>query len=172
MFLLSKLKPIKTFVFDMDGVLTDGSFIVSENEWLRRMNVKDGYALQLAVAKGYNVLVVSGSHSDSANERLRKLGIEHIFTKIKTKEIFLKQLMAESNLSFSETLFMGDDIPDYECMKMVEVAACPSDACFDIKAIADYISPFKGGEGCVRDVIEKVLKLNNHWPLSTSITSS
>lgn len=156
----------------MDGVLTDGSFIVSENEWLRRMNVRDGYALQLAVAKGYNVVVISGSHSDSVNERLRKLGIEHVYTKIKTKEIFLKQLMAERNFSFSETLFMGDDIPDYECMKMVEVAACPADACFDIKGIADYISPFKGGEGCVRDVIEKVLKLNNHWPLSTSITSS
>ena len=173
MFILTQLKSIKTFVFDMDGVLTDGSMLVQDEEnWIRQMNVKDGYALQLAVACGYNVVVISGSNSISVAQRLKKLGLTHVYMSIHNKENFLKDFVAKHQLSLSEMLYMGDDIPDYQCMKMVGIAACPADAAFDIKGIAHYISPMDGGKGCVRDVLEKVLKLNHQWPLETSITST
>ncbi|MEO9209450.1 MAG: 3-deoxy-D-manno-octulosonate 8-phosphate phosphatase [Ginsengibacter sp.] len=173
MFILTQLKSIKTFVFDMDGVLTDGSMLVKdEQNWLRQMNVKDGYALQLAVRSGYNVVVISGSNSIPVAQRLQKLGLTNVFMSIHNKEIFLKDFAVKNQLSLSEMLFMGDDIPDYQCMKMVGIAACPADAAFDIKGIAHYVSPINGGKGCVRDVLEKVLKLNHQWPLETSITST
>ncbi len=173
MLILSQFKLVKTFVFDMDGVLTDGNLLVQDDQnWVRQMNVKDGYALQSAVKLGYNVMVISGSESVAVENRLKKLGLTQVFMNIKNKEIFLKDFAEKNHLLLSEMLFMGDDIPDYQCMKMVGIAACPLDAAFDIKGIAHYISPIAGGKGCVRDVLEKVLKLNNHWPLETSITST
>ena len=171
--ILSRFKQVKTFAFDMDGVLTDGKILVdNENNWLRSMNIRDGYALQLAVKSGFEVLVISGSDSSSVHDRLNWLGVTQIFMKVKDKENFLKKYVHEKKLSLSELLFMGDDIPDYYCMKMAGIAACPADAAFEIKEIASYISPLKGGEGCVRDVIEKVLKLNNKWPLKNDIPST
>lgn len=173
MHILSRFKLIKTFVFDMDGVLTDGSlFIDHENNWLRRMNIRDGYALQLAVKSGFEVIVISGSDSPEVKDRLHRLGITDVFMKVQDKEIFLKELALRKELALSEILYMGDDIPDFSCMRIAGIAACPSDAAFEIKEIASYISPLRGGYGCVRDVIEKVLKLNNKWPLNTFIPST
>jgi|SRR6185437_603729 len=171
--ILSRFKLIKSFAFDMDGVLTDGSIIVdNENNWLRKMYIRDGYALQLAVRLGFNVIVVSGSSSAPVHNRLNRLGLSEVFMDVKDKESFLKNYLKGKDLRLEDLLFMGDDIPDYYCMKMAGIAACPSDAAFEIKEIASYISPFKGGNGCVRDVIEKVLKLNGKWPLKNDITST
>ena len=136
------------------------------------MNIRDGYALQLAVKSGYEILVISGSNSSAVLDRLNRLGVTEVFMKVTEKEGFLKKYLDGRHLSINELLFMGDDIPDYYCMKMAGIAACPADAASEIKEIASYISPFKGGEGCVRDVIEKVLKLNNKWPLKNDIPST
>lgn len=171
--ILSRFRLIKTFVFDMDGVLTDsGLLIESGGRWLRRMDIKDGYALQLAIKSGYKVLVISGSESEPVAERLRKLGVADIFMKVKNKEVFFKDYVEKNNYKPEEVLFMGDDIPDYGCMKIAGFACCPYDAAVEIKQISSYISPFKGGYGCVRDVIEKVLKLNNDWPLETTVAAT
>jgi len=171
--ILSRFKLIKTFAFDMDGVLTDGNIIVDSNDnWLRQMNIRDGYALQLATRSGFNVMVISGSNSSFVHDRLNKLGINDVFMDVKNKEDFLKRFIAERKISLNELLFMGDDIPDYFCMKMAGISACPADAAFEIKEMASYISPFAGGHGCVRDVIEKVLKLNNKWALNNNIPST
>jgi 3-deoxy-D-manno-octulosonate 8-phosphate phosphatase (KDO 8-P phosphatase) len=171
--ILSLFKFIKTFAFDMDGVLTDGNIIVDEkNNWLRKMNIRDGYALQLAIRSGFEIVVISGSNSTFVHERLNKLGVKEVFMDVKNKEDFLKNYVEEKNISLNQLLFMGDDIPDYFCMKMAGIAACPADAAFEIKEIASYISPFNGGSGCVRDVIEKVLKLNHEWTLENNIPST
>jgi 3-deoxy-D-manno-octulosonate 8-phosphate phosphatase (KDO 8-P phosphatase) len=162
--LLERFSQIKTFVFDMDGVLTDGSLIILPgNEYIRTMNIKDGYALQLAVKKGYNVVVISGSISKPSAERLEYLGVRNVFMKVKDKEEVLAQFLLSNHLKWEETLFMGDDIPDLEVMKLVGLAACPADAVTEIKAISTFISSINGGKGCVREVIEKVLKLKNDW---------
>jgi len=173
MLILSRFKLIKTFVFDMDGVLTDGSVIVdSKNNWLRRMNIRDGYALQLAVRSGFEVMVISGSNSSYVHHRLNRLGITNVYMEVKNKGEFLKNITNENAIDLTELLYMGDDIPDYECMKMAGLATCPSDAAIEIKEIASYISPWAGGNGCVRDVIEKVLKLNNKWTLQNNTAST
>lgn len=164
--ILNNFKAITTFVFDMDGVLTDGTLlIIKGDEWIRKMHIKDGYALQLAAKKNYNVVVLSKSSSQPVKERLAVLGIKDVYMKIANKREKLKEYMQERSLTPAQILYMGDDVPDYQCMKMVGIPACPADAVSDIKSISKYISPIKGGEGCVRDVIEKVLKLHGKWEL-------
>ncbi|HEY5405485.1 MAG TPA: 3-deoxy-D-manno-octulosonate 8-phosphate phosphatase [Ginsengibacter sp.] len=171
--ILSRLRLIKTFVFDMDGVLTDGGLIINpDGQWLRRMDIKDGYALQLAIKSGYKVVVISGSESEPVAERLLKLGVTDVFMKVKNKADFLKEYIKDNNGKAEEFLFMGDDIPDHSGMLIAGFACCPCDAVAEIKKISSYISPCKGGYGCVRDIIEKVLKLNNNWPLETIVTAT
>lgn len=169
---LEKFKHIKTFVFDVDGVLTDGSLLIlNDGQMARRMNIKDGYALQLAVKKGYRVVVISGGTSDAVQERLLKLGVTDCFLKIDNKKNKLTEYVSAHQLSWDEILFMGDDIPDHAPMQLTGLPCCPADAVAEIKQVSHYISPVKGGEGCARDVIEKVLKLNGHWDLDTAIAS-
>ncbi|MEO6251747.1 MAG: HAD-IIIA family hydrolase [Ferruginibacter sp.] len=169
---LEKFKTIKTFVFDVDGVLTDGSLLILEDgQMARQMNIRDGYALQLAVKKGYRVVIISGGTSDAVKERLDRLGIKDCFLKIDNKKEKLIEYVSEHGLSWDEILFMGDDIPDYIPMQLTSLPCCPADAAPEIKQISHYISPIDGGKGCVRDVIEKVLKLNNHWDLDTTVAS-
>ncbi|MDB4918629.1 HAD family hydrolase [Mucilaginibacter sp.] len=161
---LNKLKEITTFVFDVDGVLTDGSVFVSdEGLQSRAFNIKDGYALQLAVKCGYNVCSVSGSRSKSAVHRLNSLGIKDVYMGIHTKITKLKIYLEEKSISPENVLYMGDDIPDLEVMKYVGLPVCPADAVEEIKAISKYVSPISGGKGCARDVIEKVLKIQDKW---------
>ena len=170
--ILPLFRNITTFVFDIDGVLTDGTILLFDNgEQLRRMNIKDGYALQLAVKKGYRVLAISGADSEAAKLRLNKLGIADVFTKVDDKKKKLLDYIKEHHLKKEQFLFMGDDIPDYKVMQETGLSCAPSDAVPEIKHIAKYISPYKGGDGCVRDVIEKVLKLNGHWDVDTSVAS-
>ncbi len=162
--ILSVLKGIRLFVLDVDGVLTDGSLILMDNgEMARKMNIKDGYALQLAVKKGYDILIISGGSSAAVKLRLEKLGIKNIHLKVSNKKELLLKYVAEHNYAWPQVLYMGDDIPDVLPMQMAGVACSPADAVPEIRSIAHYISPLTGGNGCVRDVIEKVMKLNDDW---------
>jgi 3-deoxy-D-manno-octulosonate 8-phosphate phosphatase (KDO 8-P phosphatase) len=162
--LLEKLKNISCFIFDVDGVLTNGEVMVMPNGVLvRKMNIKDGYAIQLAVKKGYSVWIISGGNSVEVEERLRKLGVTEVYMGVRDKSALVKQLVSAHNKVLDHILYMGDDMPDYEAMQLVGIAACPNDAADDIKSIATYIALAKGGLGCAREIIEKVLKLNDHW---------
>jgi 3-deoxy-D-manno-octulosonate 8-phosphate phosphatase (KDO 8-P phosphatase) len=158
------LVKIKAFVFDIDGVLslqtiTLNSFGVPN----RTVNLRDGYALQLAVKKGYHVAVISGSNSKEYSKRLRLLGVSDIYLNSRSKVDHYLNFLKKHGLDNSEVLFMGDDIPDFEVMKRSGVAVCPADADSEIKQIATYISDRKGGEGCVRDIIEQVMRLHKNW---------
>ncbi len=161
---LSKLKDITTFVFDVDGVLTDGSVLLTDTgEQARAFNIKDGYALQLAVKCGYNVCAISGSRSKIAIMRLNSLGITDVYVGAQVKVDKLKLYMEEKHVIGSKVLYMGDDIPDLAAMKLVGLPTCPADAAEEIKEASLYVSPIPGGRGCVRDVIEKVLKVQGKW---------
>jgi 3-deoxy-D-manno-octulosonate 8-phosphate phosphatase (KDO 8-P phosphatase) len=170
--ILQQFKNIKALVFDVDGVLTDGSLIVLPNNVMARtMNVKDGYALQLAVKKGYKVAIISGGNSAEVIERLALLGVQDVYMNVSNKVAALEQFIEKHQLNKNDILFMGDDMPDADVMQAVGLACCPADAVDEIKAISIYISPFNGGKGCARDVIEKVLKLNNDWQHNHSVSS-
>lgn len=171
---LQQFKQIRLFVFDVDGVLTDGKLLLlDDGQMARTMNIRDGYALQLAIKKGYEVLVISGGTSEgSVQNRLNKLGIQQIYMGIKDKVKVLQDFMDSQQFNAAQILYMGDDLPDLEAMKLASLPTCPADAAPEIKSVSHYISPFKGGEGCVRDVIEKVLKLNDHWNELQTVTSS
>lgn len=158
------LKNINTFIFDVDGVMTNGIiFLGPGGEMLRNMNVKDGYALQLAVRKGYRIIIISGGNSESVRQRFEQLGVEEIHLGIGHKNKVFDELIRKYDIDPDRVLYLGDDIPDYEVMARVGIAACPADAVEEIKAISKYISPFKGGEGCVRDVLEQVMKIQDVW---------
>jgi 3-deoxy-D-manno-octulosonate 8-phosphate phosphatase (KDO 8-P phosphatase) len=158
------LQQINTFIFDYDGVLTEGTIIMTEHgEALRISNIKDGYALQLAVKNGYRVAIISGAKSRSMVHRLKALKIKDVFLGVENKLETYHAYLRDHSLQPSEVLFMGDDIPDYQIMKEVGMPACPGDAAEEIKRVAKYISPFAGGKGCVRDVIEQVMKVQGKW---------
>jgi 3-deoxy-D-manno-octulosonate 8-phosphate phosphatase (KDO 8-P phosphatase) len=166
-------RTLTTFVFDVDGVLTDGTLLLlPDGVMARKMNVKDGYGLQLAVKKGYNVVIISGGASEEVEERLRKLGVSEVFMRVTNKLAVLSEYLQNRHLSWGEAMFMGDDIPDMEVMKKVGLACCPLDAVAEIKEISAYISPINGGYGCGRDIIEKVLRIRGHWSDDTHIPSS
>lgn len=164
MTVLDQFSKINTFIFDIDGVLTDGNLhLAITGELLRTMNIKDGYALQLAVKKNYNVWVISGGKSEPAKLRLEKLGVKEVYLAIEDKSQILNSLLKKYNVNPENALYMGDDMPDLVPMKLVGLSACPADACDEVINASHYISPKNGGKGCVREVIEKVMKINNHW---------
>jgi 3-deoxy-D-manno-octulosonate 8-phosphate phosphatase (KDO 8-P phosphatase) len=164
--ILELFAPIRTFVFDIDGVMTDGSLLVTETgDLLRSMNIRDGYATELAVKKGYNVWVISGGKQEAPAIRLRKLGVKETHIAVPDKKKLLLELFEKYKAEPAQALYMGDDIPDYAVMQICGLPTCPADAAPEIKSVAQYISPLNGGAGCVRDVIEKVLKLNGDWDL-------
>jgi 3-deoxy-D-manno-octulosonate 8-phosphate phosphatase (KDO 8-P phosphatase) len=168
----TKLKDIKAFIFDCDGVLTDGCITLLPNgEQVRTMNTRDGYALQLAVKKGYTVAVISGGSSAAVKTRMTKLGVHDVYLACHDKVTALKELIHIYSLDPAHILYMGDDLPDYEVMQEVGLPTCPDNAVQEIKNLSDYISPKKGGEGCVRDVIEQALKVQGKWLVDTSTTS-
>ncbi len=155
---------INTFIFDVDGVLTDGSVIVnSDGELMRNMNTKDGYALKKAVKAGYNVCIISGGTNEGVRSRLKGLGITDIYLGTHNKMEQFDEFIDIYNLKPENILFMGDDIPDYPVMKEIGLPCCPKDAVPEIQDISLYISQKKGGKGCVRDVIEQVLKVQGKW---------
>lgn len=157
------LKDITTFVFDVDGVFTDGSLIIMPGEMARVMNVKDGFSVQLAVKKGLRLAIITGGSSELVKERLQGLGIKEVFLKCHDKLSVFNKYLADNNLKASEVCYMGDDIPDLPVMKMVGLAVCPHDACPEIKAVSNYVSDKDGGKGCVRDILEQAMKLKGIW---------
>jgi 3-deoxy-D-manno-octulosonate 8-phosphate phosphatase (KDO 8-P phosphatase) len=169
---LELFKKITTFVFDVDGVLTDGTVLVLDNGLqARRMNIKDGFALQMAVKNSYNVLIVSGGNSPQVVNRLEKLGITDVHMSVLDKKTFVADYIAKNNLTIDQVLYMGDDLPDLPAMSVVGLPCCPADAVSEVKEAVQYISPLNGGNACVRDVIEKVLKLNDQWSYREDIAS-
>lgn len=162
--MLNKLKDITTFIFDIDGVLTNGTVLATESgELLRAFNIKDGYALQLAKKKGYQICIISGSTGMAMEKRFANLGLTDVYLGVGDKVAVFNQYLIDHNISTDQVLYMGDDIPDFYVMQLVGIATCPIDAVDEIKQISHYISPRKGGEAAVRDVIEKVLKVQQNW---------
>ena len=158
------LPKISTFIFDVDGVLTNGMLtIMPDGELVRHMNVKDGYAMKNALNKGYRVCIISGGTNEGVRTRLAALGIEDIYLGAHNKIKQYQTLIEKYNLKPENVLYMGDDVPDYPVMKIVGLATCPNDAVREIQEVSKYISDKKGGEGCVRDVIEQVLRVQQKW---------
>ena len=158
------LSDITTFVFDVDGVFTDGTVLITtEGELLRKMSVKDGYAVKTAISKGYNVCIITGGTNQGVKERLKGLGVTDFYMGAHYKEEPLKEYMDMYNLSPENILYMGDDMPDIPPMQLVGLPTCPQNAVPEVKMNAKYISHIHGGEGCVRDVIEQVLRVRGDW---------
>lgn len=158
------LKKIKTIVLDVDGVLSRCTIQMdAEGNPIRTLNIKDGYCIQLAIKMGLRLVIITGGKDESIRKRYEYLGMKDIFMacaqKIETYERYCK----EHGISDDEVIYIGDDIPDYEIMKRVGCPCCPADACAEIKEISTYISPANGGDGCVRDVIEQVMKAQGLW---------
>ena len=158
------LKDITTFVFDVDGVFTDGTLLITtDGEMLRKMSVKDGYALKVALQKGYNVCIISGGTNVGVRKRLSALGVTDIYLGAHLKKEPLKEYLKKHDIKLENVLYMGDDLPDIPPMQMVGLPTCPQDAVYEVKVMSKYISHRVGGDECVRDVIEQVLKVRGDW---------
>lgn len=158
------LRKIKAFVFDVDGVLScDVIPLFPDGDPMRTVNIKDGYALQLAVKKGYHVGIITGGYTDAVRIRFERLGIKHIYMRSSIKMDDLNDFISKTGVDPSEIMYAGDDIPDYKVMKKVGLPVAPSDASPEIKDISVYICPRKGGEGVARDIIEQTMKAQGVW---------
>ena len=160
-----RLKNVRCHIFDIDGVLTNGSLVVMPGELHRIMNIRDGFALKEAVTQGLHVAIISGGKSESVRTRLQNLGIKDIYLGVEDKMDRYDELKIMYDLNDDEILYMGDDIPDYTVMQKAGLPCCPPDAVPEIRNLCIYVSPVKGGEGCVRDVTEQVLKAQDKWPV-------
>lgn len=160
----AKLKEIRTVILDFDGVLTDGTvFLLPPKEFVRTMHVRDSYAIHYAVKKGIHFAVITGGNSEVVRERMVYLGVTDVFTAAADKLIVFNEFVQSKKIDPATILYIGDDIPDYEVMKKVGLAVCPADAVEEIKRIAHYISPLKGGHGMVREILEQLLKVQDKW---------
>ncbi len=158
------LKGIDTLIFDIDGVLSSSKLVVMENgELFRTTNVKDGYVLKYALRKGIKVFIISGGLNKDIQKRFQKLGIEHVAIACSNKIDELNKILKQHKINKENVLYMGDDIPDYQIMKMVGLPCCPADAASEIKEISLYVSDKNGGDGCVRDIVEQVLRAKGDW---------
>ncbi len=164
------LPQITTFIFDIDGVLSDGQVLLINKGVYRTLNSKDAYALQYASKLNYQIFIISGGNSEDVQERLLKLGVKAVFLKSSNKLDVYEQVKQEYHLKDEEILYMGDDIPDFQVMQKVALACCPQDAAPEIKAVSRYQSPILGGKGCVRDVIEQTLKVQKKWMLDLAFS--
>jgi 3-deoxy-D-manno-octulosonate 8-phosphate phosphatase (KDO 8-P phosphatase) len=155
---------IKAFVFDVDGVLGSDKVLLHPNgDMLRTMNIKDGYAMQYAVRKGYKIAIITGGASELVKDRFVKLGITDVYMKSHNKMVDYDDFLTKHSFTDEQVLYMGDDLPDYEVMQRVGIPTCPSNAVEEIKSVAKYISDKEGGDGAVRDVIQQVLRLQGVW---------
>lgn len=158
------LSEITTFIFDVDGVLTDGTIQVTQSgELLRSMNIRDGFAMKAAIEKGYNVCIISGGSNEGVRTRLRNLGLYDIHLGVSDKVAIYQEYIDVNHIKPNQILYMGDDIPDYWVMQKVGMPTCPQDAVPEIKKLSKYISHINGGKGAVRDVIEQVMKVQGKW---------
>ncbi|MCB0463469.1 MAG: HAD hydrolase family protein [Flavobacteriaceae bacterium] len=159
-----QLNNITTFIFDVDGVLTDGTVTVTTSgDMLRKMNIKDGYALKTAIDNGYNICIISGGSNEGVRLRLQGLGVTDIFLGVQNKVEQLNNYLSKKNIDSKCAIYMGDDIPDFKVMQLVGLPCCPQDAAPEIKAISSYISHKNGGKGAARDIIEQVMKVQGKW---------
>ena len=164
--LFDRMKAIRAFVLDVDGVLTNNDVLVTETgEFLRTMNVRDGQAIRWATDKGYPICIITGGRSEGVVARLKTLGVQQIYSGRHDKLPVFEQFIREFNLSPIEVCYMGDDLPDLPVMRKVGLPACPADAVPEVMQVARYVSPLNGGTGCVRDLIEKIMKLRGDWPV-------
>lgn len=160
------LEHITTFIFDVDGVLTDGSVTIMTNgDMLRDMNVKDGYAMKQALNQGFNICIISGGSNEGVRHRLNYLGVKDVYLSAHQKLEPLHEYTKKNNIDLKNVLYMGDDIPDVPVLKVVGLPTCPQDAVIEVKGHSNYISHKNGGKGAVRDVIEQVLKVQGKWAL-------
>ncbi|MFL2577112.1 MAG: KdsC family phosphatase [Flavobacteriaceae bacterium] len=161
------LNNITTFIFDVDGVMTDGKVLVtSEGDMYRAMDTRDGFALKYALTKGYKIGIISGGTNQGVKKRLELLGVNKVYLAAHEKGPAFNDFMKTYDLVPEEVLYMGDDVPDIPIMKKVGLATCPQDAVTDVKSIADYVSHKKGGYGCVREIIEQVMRVQQKWEFS------
>lgn len=168
-----KLAQVGAMVFDVDGVLTDGSIIpLVDGDFIRCYNAKDGYAISYAVKHGYNVCIISGGYGPTLVSRMERLGIKHLYVNCMDKIAALKEFCSNVGVGLENVMFMGDDIPDLECLRAVGVPVCPADAASEIIEASCYVSQFNGGRGCVRDVVEQVLRAHGEWALDSKGTIS
>jgi 3-deoxy-D-manno-octulosonate 8-phosphate phosphatase (KDO 8-P phosphatase) len=159
------LRTVKLLVFDVDGVLSDGHvYLDADGEMMRNTHVNDGLAIKLALKAGLKVIVISAGTSKKVKERMHYLGIKDVFMGVYAKFEVLSEYCKQNEIDFADVLYMGDDLPDYECMINVGVATCPNNAAVEIRSIADYISHKDGGKGCVRDIVEQTLRVQGGWP--------
>lgn len=158
-----RLNQINTFIFDIDGVITNGDVAIYKDEIVRTFNSRDGFAIQLASKMGFNVFVISGGSSEAVKKRLLDLGVKEVFLSVSNKIVVYESLLEKYNLRENAILYMGDDLPDYKVMQRVGCATCPQDAAVEIKSITHYQSPFNGGRFAVRDVIEQTLRVQEKW---------
>ncbi len=158
------LHEITTFILDVDGVLTDGRLLISESgELLRTMNAKDGYAIKAALQKGFKICIITGGTNEGVKGRLEGLGIKDVFLNASDKMIQIDQYVAKHNLKAENIVYMGDDMPDVPAVQFAGLGCCPQDAIPEIKAVSQYISHKNGGDACVRDIIEQVMKAQGKW---------
>jgi 3-deoxy-D-manno-octulosonate 8-phosphate phosphatase (KDO 8-P phosphatase) len=170
--MIDSFRKIKLVLMDLDGVLTNGKLLIyPDGNWIREMDIKDGYAIQYAVKSGLTLVVVTGSSSSPVKERLATLGVNLFFENITVKSEKVKEILQDLNIEPEQAIFIGDDIPDLDAFALVGLRACPDDAVQDVKAVADYISPYKGGNGCVRDILEKILRVQDKWLVQNHIRS-
>lgn len=170
--LLTLFEKITTFIFDVDGVLTDGTVLVlRDGLQARRMHIRDGLALQMALRQGYRVKVISGGNSPEVMDRLQRLGVTDINMSVLDKRKLVEAYLQEQGVEPEQALYMGDDLPDVAPLQAVGLAVCPVDAVPEVKAVCQYISPLAGGNACVRDVIEKTLRVQGRWHYDGSLAS-
>jgi 3-deoxy-D-manno-octulosonate 8-phosphate phosphatase (KDO 8-P phosphatase) len=155
---------VKAFVFDVDGVMTDGGIIPTpDGDFIRRYYAKDGYAMAYAIREGYKICVISGGRGEMLRRRLEMLGVERMYLNCMDKITAIKEFMSEYELAAEEVIYMGDDIPDLECMRLVGIPVCPADACMEVIEASRYVSEYNGGQGAVRDIVEQVLRVQGRW---------
>mgnify|MGYP000704398365 CR=1 FL=1 len=161
---IEKLHKIKALVFDVDGVMTNGQVVLlPDGQQMRQMHSKDGYALQLAIKKGFIVAIITGGSNQAVKERMRGVGITDIYLGASHKDEAMQDLMDTYGLEASEVMYMGDDVPDLGALKLVDLRACPADASDEVKSYCNFVSKKQGGQGCVRDIIEQVMKSQKKW---------
>lgn len=158
------LKNVSAFVFDVDGVMTNGQIMITtEGEMYREMNTRDGFAIKCALERDYKVAIISGGTNEGVRKRLETLGVDKVYLGIHKKDIAFDDFLKTYDIDPEEVLCMGDDVPDLSVLEKVGVATCPQDAVSDVKKIVDYVSHKKGGDGCVREIIEQVMRVQNKW---------
>lgn len=168
-----RLAEVEAFVFDVDGVMTDGSIMpLPDGDFLRRYNAKDGYALSYAIKHGYKVCVISGGFGSLLASRMQRLGVKHLYTNCMDKIKAIREFAESEGVNLDNVIYVGDDIPDLECMRLVGIPVCPADAATEIVEAACYVSQFGGGRGCVRDIVEQVLRAHGTWALDSMGTIS